>query len=44
MEQAKAMPWGAVWDELCERDGVPTGATWLKDVARYERTVQSKRS
>jgi L-rhamnose isomerase len=44
MEHAKAMPWAAVWDELCERDGVPTGATWLKDVARYEKTVQSKRS
>jgi L-rhamnose isomerase len=43
MENAKAMPWAAVWDELCERDGVPVGATWLKDVALYEKQVQSKR-
>ena len=44
MENARALPWGAVWDELCERDGVPPGAKWLADVARYEKTVQSKRS
>lgn len=39
MEQAKAMPWGAVWDELCTRAGVPPRAEWLDDVARYEATV-----
>jgi L-rhamnose isomerase len=43
MEQAKALPWGAVWDELCAREGVPSGADWLKDVAKYEKTVLSKR-
>ncbi len=43
MENAKAMPWGAVWDELCVRAGTPTGASWLADVARYERDVTSKR-
>jgi L-rhamnose isomerase len=43
MENARALPWGAVWDELCERDGVPRGAKWLADVARHERQVQSKR-
>jgi L-rhamnose isomerase len=43
MENARALPWGAVWDELCERDGVPPGAKWLSDVARYEKQVQSKR-
>lgn len=43
MENARALPWGAVWDELCERDGVPPAAKWLADVARYEKQVQSKR-
>jgi L-rhamnose isomerase len=43
MEQAKALPWGAVWDELCDREGVPAGADWLRDVLRYERLVQSRR-
>jgi L-rhamnose isomerase len=43
MELGKSLPWGAVWNELCARDGVPTGADWLTDVARYERDVLSKR-
>ncbi|ACB74586.1 L-rhamnose isomerase [Opitutus terrae] len=43
MEQAKALPWGAVWDELCVRDDVPARADWLAAVARYERDVLAKR-
>ena len=43
MEHARALPWGAVWDELCERDGVPAGADWLREVSGYERRVLSKR-
>jgi L-rhamnose isomerase len=43
MEHAKALPWGAVWDELCARSGVPPGADWLGDVARNEEAVLSRR-
>lgn len=43
-EHAKAMPWGAVWDELCARAGVPAGADWLRDVATYEQQVLAKRT
>jgi len=43
MELTRALPWGAVWDQLCEQEGVPAGADWLKEVARYEKTVTSKR-
>jgi L-rhamnose isomerase len=43
MEQAKALPWAAVWDELCARADVPVGIDWLKDVARYEKTVLAER-
>lgn len=43
MENAKAMPWGAVWNELCLRSEVPSGADWLDDVGRYETSVLSKR-
>ncbi|MDX2186578.1 MAG: L-rhamnose isomerase [Opitutaceae bacterium] len=39
MEHAKAMPWGAVWDELCTRAKVPVGADWLNVVERYEKRV-----
>jgi L-rhamnose isomerase len=43
MELTRSLPWGAVWDELCVRAGVPAGADWLKEVARYERAVSGKR-
>jgi L-rhamnose isomerase len=43
MELTRSLPWGAVWDELCQRDSVPAGADWLSDVARYESSVLAKR-
>jgi L-rhamnose isomerase len=43
MEQTKALPWGAVWDELCQRADVPIGAEWLADVTRYESKVLASR-
>lgn len=42
-EEAKALPWGAVWDHYCETHGVPVGPAWLTDVKRYERDVLSGR-
>lgn len=42
-EYAKALPWGAIWDQLCEQAGVPAGADWLGNVAKYEDEVLSKR-
>ena len=43
MEDAKVLPFGAVWDYYCEKTGVPVGNAWLADVKSYERTVLSKR-
>ena len=43
MEQAKTLPWGAVWYELCQRAGVPTDIDWLTEVARYEEAVLAQR-
>ena len=44
MEQTRALPWGAVWDELCQRGGVPAGADWLPEITAYEDAVLSQRS
>jgi L-rhamnose isomerase len=44
MEDAKGLPWGAVWDAYCERQGVPAGNDWLAVVRRYEADVLRKRS
>jgi L-rhamnose isomerase len=43
-EEAKALPWAAVWDFYCASQGVPVGAAWLDDVRTYERTVTGKRT
>jgi len=43
MEEFKSMPFGAVWDMLCEKDGVPVGTDWIVEMEKYEKQVQSKR-
>ena len=43
MEEAKSLPFAAVWDEYCRRAGVPVGAAWLDEVKAYEKNVLAKR-
>ena len=42
-EEARTLPFGAVWDAYCARAGVPVGDQWLAEVKRYEREVLAKR-
>ena len=42
-EEAKSLPFGAVWDYYCESQSVPVGEAWLAEVKRYETEVLSKR-
>lgn len=42
-EEAKNLPWGAVWDMYCLRKGVPVGENYISDIERYEAEVTSKR-
>ena len=44
LEELKTMPFGAVWDYYCLRQGVPAGSAWLNDVKQYEAAVLSKRA
>lgn len=44
MEDAKSLPWGAVWDAYCESKNVPSGTKWLAEVKKYEAAVLSKRA
>ncbi len=39
LEEAKTMPFGAVWDYYCHIRGVPVGNTWLNAVKQYEQQV-----
>ena len=42
-EEAKSLPFGAVWDRFCEEKGVPVGEAWLSEVKRHELGVLSAR-
>lgn len=42
-EECKTLPFGAVWEEYCNRCGVPAGREWLDTVDKYEKEVLSKR-
>jgi L-rhamnose isomerase len=42
-EEARSLPFGAVWDHYCESKGAPVGDAWLADVKWYEENVLSKR-
>ena len=43
MEEAKDLPFGAVWDRFCAQQGVPAGAAWLDKVNEYENAVLARR-
>jgi len=43
MEEAKTLPFGAVWDFYCLKKGVPVGDAWLAEVKRYETEVLANR-
>lgn len=44
LEEAKSMPWGAVWDEFCRRNGVAVGESFIAEIEDYEKEVLSKRN
>ena len=43
LEEAKNLPWNAVWDMFCLRNGVPVGEEFIADIQQYEAEVTSKR-
>ena len=44
LEEAKSLPWGAVWDEFCRRSDVPAGAAWLAEAEAYGQETTRLRS
>ena len=44
LEEAKSLPWGAVWDEFCRRSNVPVGAAWLAEAEAYGQETTRLRS
>lgn len=43
LEENKTLPFSAVWDAYCAKQGVPTGDEWLCKVKEYEKDVLFKR-
>ena len=44
LEEDKSMPWGAVYDYFCMKNGVPVGEDYIKEIEKYEADVLSKRA
>jgi len=44
LEELKGLPFGAVWDYYCRREGVPVGMSFMDEITAYEDAVLSKRS
>ena len=42
-EEAKNMPWNAVWDMFCMKNEVPVGNGYITEIERYENEVTGKR-
>ncbi|WP_303921487.1 L-rhamnose isomerase [Draconibacterium sediminis] len=43
LEELKTMPFGAVWDYYCLKEGVPTGMGYIGEIQQYEKDVLLKR-
>ena len=43
LEALKGMPFGAVWDYYCLKQGVPVGISYLDEMRTYEKQVLSQR-
>ncbi len=42
-EELKTLPFGAIWEEYCKRNGVAYDGGWYSDIQKYENEVLSKR-
>jgi L-rhamnose isomerase len=38
-EEARSLPFSAVWDHYCESKDVPVGDGWLADIKRHEKEI-----
>ncbi len=43
LEEAKSLPWNAVWDMFCFKNNVPVGELFIPEIQQYEAEITSKR-
>ena len=44
LEEGKSLPWNAVWDMFCLKNGVHVGEEFITEIQKYEADVTSKRN
>ncbi|GAB6010550.1 L-rhamnose isomerase [Viscerimonas tarda] len=43
LEEAKSLPWNAVWDYFCLKNNIAVGEDYITEIQQYEKNVTSKR-
>ncbi len=43
LEEAKSLPWNAVWDYFCLKNNIAVGEDYIAEIQQYEKDVTSKR-
>lgn len=43
LEEAKVLPWNAVWDYFCLKNNIAVGENYIREVQQYEKDVTAKR-
>lgn len=43
LEEAKGLPWNAVWDYFCLKNNIAVGEDYITEIQQYEKDVTSKR-
>ncbi|GHT72747.1 L-rhamnose isomerase [Bacteroidia bacterium] len=44
LEEAKSLPWNAVWDYFCLKNNIAVGEDYIAEIQQYEKDVTSKRN
>jgi L-rhamnose isomerase len=44
LEEAKGLPWNAVWDYFCLKNNIAAGEGYIAEIQQYEREVTGKRT
>lgn len=44
LEEAKSLPWNAVWDYFCLKNNIAIGEDYIAEVQQYEKAATSKRN
>lgn len=43
LEEAKSLPWNAVWDYFCLKNNIAVGEEYITEIQQYEKDITSKR-